>query len=276
MNPQKKQTGIETLNSVLRAFLVCLALTSPFALAHSTQAPAFDPGELATERNVFLPDDRVAVTSGSYPWGAIGKLQTSDGSSCTATLVSKYVVLTAAHCVQDNGQLVALTYYPNQRWGKSATSSSARLTYRGTTDPQGDRTNDWALVVLNDNLGAMYGTLGVQPTTTDNFPNALMVVGYSYNFSNGDTASAATCHNQGAHYGMIYHDCDTAMGSSGGPVLTTFDNSTLTIVGVNVAEMRGGGNESLYLSSYSDNYANIAIPTTGLMSKLHELIDQGY
>ncbi|MCV9877571.1 trypsin-like serine peptidase [Brenneria izbisi] len=42
--------------------------------------------------------DRVADTS-TWPWQAIGQLETASGNLCTATLISPHLALTAGHCV---------------------------------------------------------------------------------------------------------------------------------------------------------------------------------
>ena len=42
---------------------------------------------------------REAVNAAQYPWSAIGKLYNETGGSCTAVIIGRDKVLTAAHCI---------------------------------------------------------------------------------------------------------------------------------------------------------------------------------
>src|SRR5436190_12850064 len=47
--------------------------------------------------NTFAADDRQVVGSDQAPWSTVGRLS----NGCTATLIDRQLVLTAAHCVFD-------------------------------------------------------------------------------------------------------------------------------------------------------------------------------
>ena len=225
-------------------------------------------------KNVFGVDERQEVTTGSYPWRAIGLVSTG----CTGTLVSRDLVVTAAHCVIDPSTKTLRKglgyFYPNHKNGSHKDQSWITHIWWGTTDPAAHRGLDWALLRLQQPLGDSYGWLGVHATTTSSFPDRLTVVGYSGDFHDGDTAGVDhNCHVRGRNEssGVILHDCDMTRGASGGPALRLLNNK-LTIYGINVAEKRDQGDTSLHLEDYDSNHANIAIPSQGFLQQLKQLL----
>jgi hypothetical protein len=59
-------------------------------------------------------------------------------------------------------------------------------------------------------------------------------------------------------------------------VLASIGNDKLAVVGVNTAEKRKGGALSLAVPFYTDEFANVAIPTSGLFETLKALTKKGY
>jgi V8-like Glu-specific endopeptidase len=220
-------------------------------------------------KNVFGRDDRQAMTSSSFPWSAVGYL-----GGCTATLVASDLIVTAAHCVvtDSGGYETWLRFRPNYQDGSSRDSADATVVAVGTTSPDNDRENDWALLRLDEALGDSYGYVSVGAWSAADFSGrSITVVGYSNNFRDGDTAGIhENCSVQDLRGDMILHDCDTSRGSSGGPVFVGTGRST-QLVGLNVAEYRDGGDTSLVLPYFELGHANIAIPASRFASRLASL-----
>lgn len=220
--------------------------------------------------NIFGKDDRTPITTNDYPWRTIGYLSTG----CTGTLVSRDMVVTAAHCVikgtgADAKPVWDITFSPNRINGVAAHTSRINWMWYGTNDPKKFRHEDWALLRLVDPLGDKYGWMG---TKTREDIDRVTIAGYSADYNNGKTGTANIgCYIKKRKDNRWLHDCDTTRGSSGGPVFTMIDNAPF-ILGLNVSERRNGGDKSLTLPAYTEERANIAIPTKMFLAKLKEMV----
>ncbi len=224
----------------------------------------FIPEELSQSNNpteggrgvIGLTDDRIPMTSRSYPWSAIGRLESPIDdeyiSICTATLVVPDVVLTNAHCVVDpetHQVKENITFKPNLINGQvqnfTDVANVVDVVY-GTNRSDSASTphpNDWAFAKLDRPLGHKYGTLAWTSLSVSqlvrNYNNRLTMAGYSGDFlSSGPGRTAglhAGCSVLGEVEGSLIHDCDSYGGSSGGPILATI-NGQVRIVGLNSAE----------------------------------------
>ena len=131
-----------------------IALLSNFGLSAEKKAPS--------TWNVFGTDNRQPVASTESPWKIVGWLDTG----CTGTLVGKNLVLTAAHCAMkgDGTPLIDPNlgyFYPNMIHYKANHKSHINHVWWGTSDPNKYRKDDWAILRLDDNLGDIYGWMGV-------------------------------------------------------------------------------------------------------------------
>lgn len=179
----------------------------------------------------FGRDDRFLPDTAGLPWRAIGQLEGQGG--CTGTLVGPNLVLTAAHCVTDDGKQILLPDYffagRSRGWyaGK-AKVLSAQVAPDYTPESSaanGGNGNDWAILTLDRDLGRIAGYLPVRELSAAEIARAgrggLLVSQAGYSWDTGDNLSA--------HYGCrvtrvfedgsIFHECDTTRGDSGSPLL---------------------------------------------------------
>ncbi len=209
-------------------------------------------------------DDRTPLLSRKYPWSTIGRVQgtTVDAQSyhCTGALIAEDIVITNAHCVIDpeNGKLSQrIQFLPNVIDGKVQDTRDivevVDVVY-GTDFKDGAKldANDWALMKINKPLGRKYGYLGVKSVASSSLirnQKKYYFVGYSGDFPSakyqqyfsagaGWTASfQAGCSILKEEANFLLHDCDTAGGSSGGPIIAMVDGEPY-VVALNEGEVK--------------------------------------
>jgi protease YdgD len=256
----------------------------PLSLAATASQKSFRPKDRAQStlpyadgaRVIIGTDNRTPVLTRAYPWSAIGRIEgtLANGSSytCTATLIGIDIVLTNAHCLMDettNQPIIARNQPPSSQAQivfranmiKGVSFDSARvINYRyGTNKPLTFLGEDWAILKLEQPLGAMYGYMSWQsldftdPNVIKAAQNQLALVGYAGDFptlsqygQGGETAGM----NEGCSIerigttkvlkGVIWHRCDSNPGASGGPLFAQFSDGNYYIVGLHSgsAELR--------------------------------------
>ncbi|WYM01702.1 MAG: trypsin-like serine protease [Gloeotrichia echinulata CP02] len=222
---------------------------------------AAKPNEGDSRGIIGVIDNRIPMTSSKYPWSAVGRIKgtTADGSGyyCTGTLIDANLVLTNAHCVIDpeTGKLsTRIQFLPNVIDRNYRDVAEVKRVFYGTDFSQSSNlsSRDWAILKLNQPLGRKYGYLGwksLPSATLISNRKAFYFVGYSKDFPNenyqkyfsagpGWTASfEAGCSIVGEESGFLLHDCATAGGSSGGPIVAVIDGDPY-IVALNNGEAK--------------------------------------
>lgn len=242
----------------------------PSNLQQVAQPDKPDDNEFKT-RAIIGWDDRTPMLSRQYPWSAIGRVQgitaNNEKYHCTGTLIGENVVLTNSHCVIDpetrqfSQKITFLPNVINRKVANQLDIAEVVNVFYGTNfsgSALENQTHDWALLILDKPIGLKYGYLGWKSlpgstlTLTKN-RHKYIFVGYSGDFPNpnnknyqfftagqGWTASSqAGCSIVREESNVIFHDCDTTSGSSGGAIIAVIGNKPY-IVGLNNAERKDG------------------------------------
>lgn len=251
--------------------LSCLLLSSCVSDQDSTNHNV----KIVTGYNVFGHNDKELVTPLDRQFNLVGRLIAPDGTYCTASLVWKNLIITAAHCVFKDGEFLKGKYQflLGASNGTSVAETGVSYIWWGTADSQNNRNLDWAILKIEKPLGEKYGYFGWKTSTEENLEN-VMQAGYGNLFYQGKSMSGVQECSARAFYpekGLIFHDCDSSTGDSGSPLFQCDDKKTCYIVALHVAEYRDGGKTTLVLDEYTDKNANIAIYTESFATKLREL-----
>jgi V8-like Glu-specific endopeptidase len=256
-------------------------LTSLLGLALSAAALAAP----AAPANVYLDDPRTPVTRIEGPSRWIGRLQLPGGGWCTAGLVGKDLILTAAHCmISPTGQFIPGRYQFHYGYiaGKAAESSDVIWFQWGGSGSlsQGieGRINDWAIGILAQPLGAKHGWMGYRALPLDQYDSQILgFTGYASDFQGGQTAAFQWgCRFRG-HYdnGLLRTDCNASTGASGSPIYRQVRGKNgkigYEVIALWVAEYRDGGAKSLTGIPYSDSHANLAVPASQFVPTLLQI-----
>ncbi|MEQ8403640.1 MAG: trypsin-like serine protease [Oceanicaulis sp.] len=184
---------------------------------------------LTINDHFFGRDDRVLMDTAAYPWRVIGTANFEIGGTCTASLVAPDVLITAAHCISEEGRLDAsgefvtgaglpggarrariVDYYIDPRWNEAEFDAGDAID--GT---------DWALLRIDRPLGDALGHLGVYAPGA-NAPSVDMTLrqaGYSWDTGAHLSGNLECQVVELFSDNTLAHDCDTTRGDSGSPFI---------------------------------------------------------
>jgi protease YdgD len=209
---------------------------------------------MAINDHFFGRDDRVRVNAQEAPWRFMGRFTNSAGEVCTATLIARDVIVTAAHCIHTNTGLAAAGRF-EAAGGANAQSVAyiinPRYDYNRFSTTNDIDELDWALVRLDQPLGDRLGFAGVRNLTAQgrDASRAADLFQAGYSWDTGDTLSA----NVGCHMAEIYpngtfaHECDTTRGDSGSAFLVR-NGQGFDVVGVDSKFRSNPGGPFMYIA----------------------------
>lgn len=207
-------------------------------------------------------DRRAPVETTAWPWAAIGRLNTSTGRYCTATLIARDAVVTAAHCVYDprTGRRVrpsTLHFLAGYQRGTYVAHAIGRSIQVAASAPSGEAAgidgvaDDWAIVTLAAALSVR--PIPVRPTESETGAvpkGSLLRAGYSQDRPHLLAVHDGCSVKQYLAQGRVWlTDCDATRGDSGSPVLMR-RAAAVDLVGITAAI--GGG----------DTTGSLVIPAT--------------
>jgi protease YdgD len=230
---------------------------------------------MAINDHFFGHDDRVLVPVNQAPWRFIGELTMDRGSACTATLIAPNVIVTAAHCINEDDGIDARATFHSASGNLSARVVAYLIDRRfdyhrfGTTNDIDGL--DWALLRLDHPIGTQLGFAGVQNLTGRGRQIAtaanLMQAGYAWD-TGTHLAGDARCHIVAIHPDNTFaHECDTTRGDSGSSFFVT-NGTGFDVIGVdsNFRSNHGGPiiNIAVSAASFQPHVADFVAGRTGV------------
>ncbi len=210
----------------------------------------------------FGNDDRVRVDATQAPWRFMGRFTNSAGEACTATLIARDVIATAAHCISSEAGPSARGVFVAENGGARANATaylvSPLFDYQrfGTSDAIDGL--DWALIRLDQPLGATLGFARVRAFTAREraAPELVELYQAGYSWDTGDTLSGnVRCRAiRIFEDGAFAHACDTTRGDSGSGFLIRSGNRYV-LVGVDSNFREAGGGPPKYIAVSAESFA---------------------
>jgi protease YdgD len=216
---------------------------------------------LSIHDHFFGHDDRVRVNVQDTPWRFIGRFTNSAGESCTATLIARNVIITAAHCINGDNGVTAGGVFVASNGATAHTVAYAlnpRYDYHRFISGNDIDGMDWALLRIDNPLGERLGFAGVRSITGSGLQSAhaanLLQAGFAWD--TGDTMAA----NVNCHIVRLYnddtfaHECDTTRGDSGSSFLVR-DGDGYSVIGVDSNFRSNPDGPFLYIAVSASGFA---------------------
>lgn len=196
-------------------------------------------------------DDRMMVEAGQYPWSAMGRLNNGLGGHCSGVLVGPRLLATAAHCLLNQrtraiipvGSLTFVAGYDRGQYLKASKVARLHPSPGWKYGGQSARTDDWALLELQEPLGEEVGWIGLGDDPAPG--QTVTAAGYGKDKAHVPTAHVG-CHVLERRGALLLNDCDAVQGDSGGPVLVWRDGR-FRLAGLNVAVIVSAGDMGVAL-----------------------------
>jgi len=217
---------------------------------------------LVINDHFFGRDDRVLVPVHEAPWNFMGLLQLDAGGACTATLIGRNVVLTAAHCIHNEHGVNARGSFESATGEHSARVIAylvdQRFDVRRFNNGRDVDGHDWALLRLDQPLGDRLGFADVRNLTGEGRERAiaaeLMQAGYAWD-TGGRLSGHLQCHILEIHdEGTFEHNCDVTRGDSGSAFLIR-NGAAYEVVGLDSKSRREGHEPFDYVAVSSAAFA---------------------
>jgi protease YdgD len=213
-------------------------------------------GPVAAEPALLTPADaagrsvhHLSVDANVYPWSSVGKIFNSVGGACTGFVVAPDKVLTAGHCVYafrtrkflPPDAIHFLLGYERGQYRIHPQVVGYRLgPGYDPTDEKRTASADWALLDLAAPLPASVRPLAARKEPPDR-GTRIMIGGFARDrafLMTGDTDCRILDSVPGGK--LLSHDCLTAAGDSGAPLLASAGNAGFVYLGVTIANWRVG------------------------------------
>lgn len=226
------------------ATVVAAAALAAAALA-ATALPGAGP---AAARVIVVPQPpgphHAPVDANTYPWSSIGKIFNSVGGACTGFAIARDTVMTAAHCLYafktrhflPPDAIHVLFGYERGSYRIHARVAAYRI--GPGYDPAGAikaAPSDWAVLTLIEPLPPAIRPLAPGPAPDGALP--LQLGGFPIDRAYLMTADTE-CHrtNPAGTGPLLLHDCVSAPGDSGAPILarSPTDPNGVTFVAVTI------------------------------------------